>query len=648
MNKADRHRRQYKGKGYENVMLHIQECQGSKLCEGLVTCSVVFPYVVKERVPHKGILSKSIKNVQKQEVAKAASFFLAVCRICAYNKNKYGEIYREGKDEKMWGFHTVKVKENSRRMFDLCMRRAQSIGRADYVRTDGRMDLAHTFRTDMLHFLIYLAYSDGTVNKEEIKYINLLFGTQFDEKMIRDYADRWGLRTESIRDHAPRSLNSFVRSNIGAETGEISDDYYDLVQLYVTTFNYIGNDLIACNEEVAASEIQALSSYIDLITEEIDRVRGDMEDYKPTIAFKPGSKVKQEEKPDYSYWSDTLETRRTKITAPEHPVEDTPAANVDRDNYVDIAMPERFRTADTEQPFRMRTEQPEAQTLPDQSERKKEFNTEIDIQTLLKQLNDLTGMQSVKTEINNMINLLKICKIRQENGLQTPPVTNHMVFLGNPGTGKTTVARILAKIYHGLGVLSKGHLVEVDRSGLVAGYMGQTSEKVTEVIEKAKGGILFIDEAYALANGQQGDFGQEAIDILNKAMEDNRDDLIVIAAGYHDEMQDFLDANPGLRSRFNRTIEFPNYNAEELLEIMCNRAKTLDYTLTEDAVNYVRDTFTHILACPPENFGNARSVRNYLDRVIHNQANRLIAENNFKEEDLTRLTLSDVQSETLE
>lgn len=551
----------------------------------------------------------------------------------------------------MLGFHTVKVKENSRRMFDLCMRRAQSIGRADYVRTDGRMDLAHTFRTDMLHFLIYLVYSDGKVNKEEIKYINLLFGTQFDEKMLRDYADRWGLRSESIRDHAPRSLNSFVRSNIGGETGEISDDYYDLVQLYVTTFNYIGNDLIACNEEVTNAEVQALSSYIELITQEIDRVRWDMEEYKPTIEFKPGSKVKQEETPDYSYWTDSLQPSRTKLFAPKHSQEDIPAVREDRDNHADMRTSENVWTADTTdvgKPFRMREEQSAAQTLPDQKERKKEFNTEMDIQTLLQQLNDLTGMQSVKTEINNMINLLKICKIRQENGLQTPPVTNHMVFLGNPGTGKTTVARILAKIYHGLGVLSKGHLVEVDRSGLVAGYMGQTSEKVTEVIEKAKGGILFIDEAYALANGQQGDFGQEAIDILNKAMEDNRDDLIVIAAGYHDEMQDFLDANPGLRSRFNRTIEFPNYDAAELLEIMTNRAKSLDYTLTGDAVQYVLDTFTRILACPPENFGNARSVRNYLDRVIHNQANRLIAENNFKEEDLTRLTLADVQSETLE
>ena len=374
-------------------------------------------------------------------------FFLAEKRICAYNIDKYGEIDREGKDIEMWSFHTVKVKDNSRRMFDLCMRRAQSIGRADYVRTDGRMDLAHTFRTDMLHFLIYLAYSDGSVNKEEIKYINLLFGTQFDEKMIRDYADRWGLRSESIRDHAPRSLNSFVRSNIGAETGEISDGYYDLLQLYVTTFNYIGNDLIACNEEVASSEVQALSSYIELITEEINRVRGDMEDYKPTIAFKPGSKVKQEDKPDYSYWSDTLEMRRTKISTPERKEEDSPAVS-DTDSRRDMDTPEYVRAADTEEtgkPFRMRVEQPDAQTLPDQKERKKEFNTEMDIQALLKQLNELTGMQSVKTEINNMINLLKICKIRQENGLQTPPVTNHMVFLGNPGTGKTTVARILAK-----------------------------------------------------------------------------------------------------------------------------------------------------------------------------------------------------------
>ena len=292
-------------------------------------------------------------------------------------------------------------------------------------------------------------------------------------------------------------------------------------------------------------------------------------------------------------------------------------------------------------------EEKKAQQTPAAAEQVQEEPTE-NIEDLKKELNEYIGLDTVKKEVESLINLVMVQKMRKENGLPVNDLSLHMVFSGNPGTGKTMVARLMARIYKSLGILSKGHLVEVDRSGLVAGYMGQTSEKVTEVIEKAKGGILFIDEAYALANGQQGDFGQEAIDILNKAMEDNREDLIVIAAGYHDEMQDFLDANPGLRSRFNRTIEFPNYDAEELLEIMTNRAKSLDYTLTDDAVQYVQDTFTRILACPPENFGNARSVRNYLDRVIHNQANRLIAENNFKEEDLTKLTLADVQSETLE
>ncbi len=553
-----------------------------------------------------------------------------------------------------WGFSAVKVKEESRMMYNLCMKRAESIGHAEFIRTDGRVSLQEAFHTDMLNFLIYLAYSDGKISKEEIRYINSLMGLQLYDKLVSEYADKWGLKGESIKERAPLSLEPFVRSNIGPETGEISNGYYDLLSLYVTTFNYIGNDFIACNKDVLQGEIEALSSYIMMLKENIDSINGKMNEYKPTIEFKPGSKVKQEPLPEYV----------TSDRKPYHLSNDMMNGDrVYRDDKVSEEKSNRmFRRNilghDSDEISVDKTEdmnQNNTENRPNimaydnnanvQKDMKKVVGTEeINLEALLDELNQLTGMESVKKEVNNLVNLLRICRIRQEKGLQLPPTTNHLVFLGNPGTGKTTVARILSKIYHGLGILSKGHLVEVDRSGLVAGYMGQTGEKVMEVVEQAKGGILFIDEAYALASGKQdGDFGKEAIDILNKAMEDYRDDLIVIAAGYHDEMQDFLDANPGLRSRFNRTIEFPDYSASELIEIMTNRASKLDYHFSNDALDFVKKRFEQVLACPPDNFGNARSVRNYLDNVINNQANRLVKEASFKEDELMQINLADVE-----
>ena len=508
------------------------------------------------------------------------------------------------------------------------------------MRTDGRVSLAETYKTDMINFLIYLAYSDGRLNKEEVKYINSLTGLCFNEQDISKYADKWGLKTESIKDRPPMSLEPFVRSNIGPETGEISNRYYDLVSLYVTTFNYVGNDFISCNKDIVKGEIEALSSYIMMIKSYIDIINGKIEDYKPTIAFKPGSKVKAEPKPQYVEEQENSDMINGDRIYRDDKVSKEESRVIIRHNNAPDDM--NIDINNEEKPV-------DVKKINNTDEVKQVIDTEdVNLEVLLDELNQLTGMESVKVEINNLINLLKICRIRQEKGLKLPPTTNHLIFLGNPGTGKTTVARILSKIYHGLGILSKGHLVEVDRSGLVAGYMGQTSEKVMEVVERAKGGILFIDEAYALASGkQEGDFGKEAIDILNKAMEDYRDDLIVIAAGYHDEMQDFLDANPGLRSRFNRTIEFPNYNADELVTIMINRAAKLDYEFSDDAIKFVKEKFENVLSCPPENFGNARSVRNYLDRAINNQANRLVNEANFKEDELMLIKLCDVEHEEL-
>ncbi len=556
-----------------------------------------------------------------------------------------------------WNFFAPKVSEESRVMYDLCLKRASSIGLAKFINTDGKFSLEDAYRRDMLNFLIYIAYSDGSITKEEIKYINDLTGTQFTEKTIAQYANKWDLKTERIKDRAPRSLEAFVRSNGGPETGEISNQYYDLLTLYVTTYNYIGNDLIACNNDIKQGEIDTLSSYILFIKENIADIKGKMEEYKPTIAYKPGSSVKKE---DIATYEEAYEMEEQELEETQYFNDDRARLEYDEPQYKpygfndgrdlnysenkevksDRNVAKNDRSENTEKFAKMDTTAEIKSMDPAQAQ----LLEEDSLDKLMEELNSLTGMESVKKEVANLVNLLKICRIRQAKGLQIPPTTNHLVFLGNPGTGKTTVARILSKIYHGLGVLSKGHLVEVDRSGLVAGYMGQTSEKVMEVVEKAKGGVLFIDEAYALSsNKQEGDFGQEAIDILNKAMEDFRDDLIVIAAGYHDEMQDFLDANPGLRSRFNRTIEFPNYDADDLIEIMNNRAKKLDYNIEEETLEYIRAKFKAILEFPPENFGNARSVRNYLDNAISNQANRLVSEPDIDVDKLTTITIEDVE-----
>lgn len=263
------------------------------------------------------------------------------------------------------------------------------------------------------------------------------------------------------------------------------------------------------------------------------------------------------------------------------------------------------------------------------------------IEDLKAELNELIGLTGIKREVNDLINMVTVHNLRRQSGLKTVDMSLHMVFSGNPGTGKTMIARLMARIYRSLGVLSKGHLVEVDRSGLVAGYVGQTAAKTAAVIDKAMGGVLFIDEAYTLRSDSGNDFGQEAIDTLLKAMEDRREDLIVIVAGYDGLMDAFIHSNPGLESRFNRYLHFDDYTIDEMMAILDLQLKKAQYRLDETARDaaraYIEAANTGSIA-----FGNARGVRNVFERMLVAQANRLSSAESPTCGDLMTITADDV------
>ena len=267
------------------------------------------------------------------------------------------------------------------------------------------------------------------------------------------------------------------------------------------------------------------------------------------------------------------------------------------------------------------------------------------LEELMEQLDSLVGLDEVKKDVKSLVNLMKVRKLRQENGLPVPPMSLHMVFMGNPGTGKTTVARLISGLYAAIGVLSKGQLVEVDRSGLVAGYVGQTALKTQEVIKSALGGVLFIDEAYSLSSGGENDFGREAIETILKAMEDHRDDLIVIVAGYSGPMGDFLSSNPGLESRFNKYFHFPDYTGEQLMAIFSAQCEKNGYKLTEESEKAARELFDRLYAERNENFGNGRDVRNRFEDMIVRQSNRVAAMENPGKDDLMAVLPEDLEDE---
>ena len=259
------------------------------------------------------------------------------------------------------------------------------------------------------------------------------------------------------------------------------------------------------------------------------------------------------------------------------------------------------------------------------------------------ELDELIGLESVKEEVRTLANYVKVQKMREDKGLKNPKLSYHLVFTGSPGTGKTTVARIVARIYKDLGILKKGHLVETDRSGLVGQYVGQTAPRVNAICDSALNGVLFIDEAYALTNRGAQDYGDEAIATLLKRMEDDRDKLVVIVAGYTDEMKQFIGSNPGLQSRFNRYINFPDYTSAELYDIFLMYLRKNEYTISTEASDYLQKRLDYVVNTKDRNFGNARYVRNVFEKAIQCHANRLTKETPKTTEELTQLKLVDIK-----
>lgn len=263
---------------------------------------------------------------------------------------------------------------------------------------------------------------------------------------------------------------------------------------------------------------------------------------------------------------------------------------------------------------------------------------------LLAELNKLTGLKEVKEKINDLVIFQKVQKLRKETGLHSNNNTLHMAFTGNPGTGKTTVARIVGKMYKQLGLLSKGHFIEASRTDLIAGYQGQTALKVKKIIEKAKGGVLFIDEAYSITENENSDsYGRECLTELTKALEDYREDLVVIVAGYTQPMNLFFESNPGLKSRFNTFIEFPDYSAEELESILETICINNDYYLSDNAKTKALEYFNEKVEEKDDNFANGRMARNLYDNLVMNHAKRVILYSNSDKETLSLITEKDFE-----
>lgn len=458
-----------------------------------------------------------------------------------------------------------------------------------YDEEEGSTRYTDQLRKDILHVLAYLA-TVGSVNVTEVDFVNTVTESLFDILSLSDYAYRMKLNCDEYGDNIPQSIVMVLTKEYEDEGFPLT--FYPKTRKIYTMFKELGYSLIVVDGVEEQKELDRLNRLTNTIIKYILKQESiDYLSFDKVSATVKLNGVEYEKKQDF-FFCDTKGTDSIKSSA-------------------------------------------------EAKEAVKEA-IEYSVEDILDEVNKLIGLDNVKREINNYVNFIKIQKMREERGFKVPAIGLHLVFTGNPGTGKTTIARKIGQIYKALGLLSSGHMIETSRAGLVAGYVGQTAEKVMNVVESAMGGVLFIDEAYTLSNSEsETDFGQEAIDTLLKVMEDRRGEFAVIVAGYTEPMECFLSSNPGLRSRFNRTICFEDYQPKDLVRIFEKFCKDNQYKLTQDAVEKITEHYSKPRDDEAD-FANARDVRNLFEKALTKQANRLAAMTDVTDEEIVTLHADDL------